>query len=117
MCLRRLGAQVFWRAPDEATNEAKRHTIRPRNIDSTSLPLASGVRESTFVLVRILSCLALLNGAVMAAQQRIPAGGGLLPAGLRVEQPYDSLNFVSTLLALLGTPVDSYPAPPIRKAR
>jgi len=53
---------------DEATNEAKRHAIRPRNIDSTSLLLASGVQKSIFMLVRILSCLALLNAAVMAAQ-------------------------------------------------
>jgi len=42
------------------------------------------------------------------------AGAGV-PLGLRVEQPYDSLNFVPTLLTLLGAPVDSYPAPPIRE--
>jgi len=40
------------------------------------------------------------------------AGAGV-PAGLRVEQPYDSLNFVPTLLALMGRPVEGYPAPPI----
>jgi hypothetical protein len=36
-----------------------------------------------------------------------------VPAGLRVKQPYDSLNFVPTLVALLGRPVESYPAPPV----
>jgi hypothetical protein len=40
------------------------------------------------------------------------AGAGVA-AGLRVEQPYDSLNFVPTLAALLGRPVESYPAPPV----
>ncbi len=40
------------------------------------------------------------------------AGAGV-PSGLRVEQPYDSLNFVPTLAALLGWSVESYPAPPI----
>jgi hypothetical protein len=35
------------------------------------------------------------------------------PAGLRVERPYDSLNFVPTLQALLLRPVGSYPAPPV----
>jgi hypothetical protein len=42
--------------------------------------------------------------------------GADVPAGLRIEQPYDSLNFVPTVQALLGRPVDSYPAPPISKA-
>jgi hypothetical protein len=42
--------------------------------------------------------------------------GANVPAGLRVEQPYDSLNFVPTLQALLGRPVESYPAPPISEA-
>jgi len=42
--------------------------------------------------------------------------GADVPAGLRVEQPYDSLNFVPTLQALLGRPVESYPAPPISEA-
>jgi hypothetical protein len=42
--------------------------------------------------------------------------GANVPAGLRVEQPYDSLNFVPTLQALLGRPVESYPAPPISAA-
>jgi hypothetical protein len=40
------------------------------------------------------------------------AGAGV-PAGLRIEQPYDSLNFVPTALNLLGRPVAGYPAPPI----
>ena len=40
------------------------------------------------------------------------AGAGV-PAGLRIEQPYDSLNFVPTVLQLLGRSVDGYPAPPI----
>ena len=40
------------------------------------------------------------------------AGAGV-PAGLRVEQPYDSLSFVPTLLALLGRPIENYPAPPV----
>jgi hypothetical protein len=40
------------------------------------------------------------------------AGAGV-PAGLRVEQPYDSLNVAPTLLALLGRPVESYAAPPV----
>jgi hypothetical protein len=39
--------------------------------------------------------------------------GANVPAGLRIEQPYDSLNFVPTLLQLLGRPVAGYPAPPI----
>jgi hypothetical protein len=43
------------------------------------------------------------------------AGAGV-PAGLRVKRPYDSLNFVPTLQALLGRPVESYPAPPISEA-
>jgi hypothetical protein len=42
--------------------------------------------------------------------------GADVPAGLRVEQPYDSLNFVPTLQALLGRPVANYPAPPISEA-
>jgi anthranilate phosphoribosyltransferase len=42
------------------------------------------------------------------------AGAGV-PAGLRVEEPYDSLNFVPTLLELLGRPVDRYPGAPIRE--
>jgi hypothetical protein len=42
------------------------------------------------------------------------AGAGV-PTGLRVEPPYDSLNFVPTLVALLGRPVESYPAPPVRE--
>jgi hypothetical protein len=42
--------------------------------------------------------------------------GADVPAGLRVEQPYDSLNFVPTLQALLGRAVESYPAPPIGEA-
>jgi hypothetical protein len=41
--------------------------------------------------------------------------GADVPAGLRVERPYDSLNFVPTLQALLGCPVESYPAPPVRE--
>jgi hypothetical protein len=40
------------------------------------------------------------------------AGAGV-PTGLRVEQPYDSINFVPTLEALLGRPVENYPAPPV----
>ena len=40
------------------------------------------------------------------------AGAGV-PTGLRVEQPYDSLNFAPTLLALLRRPVARYPAPPV----
>jgi hypothetical protein len=40
------------------------------------------------------------------------AGAGV-PAGLRVERPYDSLSFVPTLQALLLRPVDSYPAPSV----
>ena len=39
--------------------------------------------------------------------------GSDVPAGLRVEQPYDSLNFVPTLQALLGRPAATYPAPPV----
>jgi hypothetical protein len=39
--------------------------------------------------------------------------GADVPAGLRVEQPYDSLNFVPTLQALLGRPVERHPAPPV----
>jgi hypothetical protein len=41
---------------------------------------------------------------------------GHVRGGLRVEQPYDSLNFVPTLQVLLGRPVESYPAPPISEA-
>jgi hypothetical protein len=40
------------------------------------------------------------------------AGAGV-PAGLRIEEPYDSLNFVPTVLALLGQPTAGYPAAPI----
>jgi hypothetical protein len=40
------------------------------------------------------------------------AGAGV-PVGLRVERPYDSLNFVPTLQALLLRPVGGYPAPPV----
>jgi hypothetical protein len=40
------------------------------------------------------------------------AGAGV-PAGLRIEQPYDSLNFVPTVLQLLGRPVAGYAEPPI----
>jgi hypothetical protein len=40
------------------------------------------------------------------------AGAGV-PPGLRVEQPYDSLNFAPTLRALLGWPLESHPAPPV----
>src|SRR5581483_3904996 len=39
--------------------------------------------------------------------------GADVPAGLRIDQPYDSLNFVPTVLSLLGRPVAGYPAPPI----
>jgi hypothetical protein len=39
--------------------------------------------------------------------------GANVPAGLRIEQPYDSLNFAPTVLQLLGRPVAGYPAPPI----
>jgi hypothetical protein len=40
------------------------------------------------------------------------AGAGV-PAGLRIEEPYDSLNFVPAALALLGQATDGYPAAPI----
>ncbi len=40
------------------------------------------------------------------------AGAGV-PAGLRIDEPYDSLNFVPTVLQLLGRPVAGYPEPPI----
>jgi len=40
------------------------------------------------------------------------AGAGV-PTGLRVAQPYDSLNFAPTLLGLLRRPVARYPAPPV----
>jgi hypothetical protein len=42
------------------------------------------------------------------------AGAGV-PSGLRLEHPYDSLNFAPTLLALLGRPVESNPAPPVEE--
>jgi len=40
------------------------------------------------------------------------AGGGV-PTGLRVEEPYDSLSLVPTLLTLLGTPDADLPGPVI----
>jgi hypothetical protein len=42
------------------------------------------------------------------------AGAGV-PAGLRLDKPYDSLNYAPTLAALMGWPVECYPAPPIRE--
>ena len=39
--------------------------------------------------------------------------GANIPAGLRIEQPYDSLNFVPTVLELLGRPTAGYPGAPI----
>ena len=36
--------------------------------------------------------------------------GANVPPGLKIEQPYDSLNFVPTVLQLLGRPVAGYPA-------
>ena len=39
--------------------------------------------------------------------------GANIPVGLRIEQPYDSLNFVPTVLKLLGRPTTGYPGAPI----
>lgn len=44
------------------------------------------------------------------------AGAGI-PAGLRIERPYDSLNFVPTLLGLMGRDVSGFPAPPIAELK
>jgi len=40
------------------------------------------------------------------------AGAGI-PAGLRIERPYDSLTFIPTVLQLMGRPVAGYPGSPI----
>ena len=39
-----------------------------------------------------------------------------IPAGLRVETPYDSLSFVPTILKLMGRPEPDLPGPVIRGA-
>ncbi|MGH9648785.1 MAG: hypothetical protein ACRD4E_18440, partial [Bryobacteraceae bacterium] len=38
-----------------------------------------------------------------------------IPAGLRVETPYDSLSFVPTILSLMGRPEADLPGPVIRE--
>ena len=44
------------------------------------------------------------------------AAGGGVPAGVRVESPYDSLSFVPTVLALMDRlPENHYPGPVIRE--
>jgi uncharacterized protein (TIGR03437 family) len=100
-------------SPDEATNEAKRHAIRPRNIDSTSILLASGVPESTVVLVRILSCLALLNAAVMAAQPGFLLGADysewLYPNAGQMQIATDGSGALYILSVLPGTSLSSQP--------
>lgn len=40
-----------------------------------------------------------------------------IPAGLRVETPYDSLSFVPTILSLMGMPEPDLPGPVIRELR
>jgi hypothetical protein len=44
------------------------------------------------------------------------AAGTSIPAGIRIESPYDSLSFVPTVLALMNRPAENhYPGPVIRK--
>jgi hypothetical protein len=44
------------------------------------------------------------------------AAGGGVPAGVRIERPYDSLSFVPTLLTLMNKlPENDYPGPVIRE--
>ena len=38
-----------------------------------------------------------------------------IPAGLRVETPYDSLSFVPTILSLMGRPEADLPGPVIQE--
>ena len=38
-----------------------------------------------------------------------------IPAGLRIETPYDSLSFVPTILTLMGRPEPDLPGPVIRE--
>ena len=38
-----------------------------------------------------------------------------IPAGLRVETPYDSLSFVPTILSLMGRPEPDLPGPVIQE--
>jgi hypothetical protein len=44
------------------------------------------------------------------------AAGGSVPAGIRIEAPYDSLSFAPTVLALMGRqPGKPYPGPVVRE--
>jgi uncharacterized protein (TIGR03437 family) len=75
--------------------------------------LASGVQESTFMLVRILSCLALLNAAVMAAQPGFLLGADysewLYPNAGQMQIATDGSGALYILSVLPGTSLSSQP--------
>src|SRR5579863_4429400 len=93
------------------TNEAKRHAIRPRYIDSTPLFLAFGVHQNAFVLVRILSCLAFLNAAVMAAKPGFLLGADysewLYPTANEIQIATDGSGALYILSVFPGTSLSS----------
>ncbi len=84
----------------------------PRNIDSTSLLLVSGVHKRTLVLVRILSCLGLflawLNAPVMAAQPGFLLGPDysewLYPNADQMQIATDGSGALYILSAFLSSP-------------